>query len=263
MSTSTSSDKTNNVEVIKNRLYNNLKDITEASKGDMNLYSPSKNIRIQVVNKQKVIKSDYTKFESVIERLQPSVAVFISFVDDIPMRIKSYILNDKSVLEIHLNYTDINDRVIDMLVNQDDISETEGKALALENSKKKPKESYIERYESNDKGFDEYCKTVPISKVEYEKAKSKWSEHMKQFKNRTDFLESIKKAREEPESDKSESEGTEEDFYEYIKTTALSKITKKEITARFGNLSNSITHMNKTGDEFKSAIKKLKESLQK
>lgn len=282
-------EKSKNVELLKNKLFVNLKDITEASKGDMNLYSPSKNIRIQVVNKQKVVKGDYTKFETVIERLQPSVAVFISFVDDIPLRIKTYILNEKPVLEIHANFSDVNERFIDMLANQEDISELESKTLSLENSKKKPKESYIESYGTSTKDFDEYCKSVPISKIEYEKAKAKWSESMKQFENRTKFIEHIKQLRNptvqqqpvakqqqaptpapataaqaaSPSDDGSDSEQTEQQFNEYIKTTPISKITKKEIKARFGNLSDSITHMNKTGDDFKSAIKKLKESLSK
>lgn len=268
------SEKTNNVEIIKNRLFSNLKDITEASKGDMNLYSPSKNMRIQIVSKQKVIKSDYTKFEGAIERLQPSVAVFVSFVDNIPFRIKTYTIKDKTILEIHVNYADINERFIDMLANQEDISELEGKTLALENSKKKPKESYIEQYDSGEKEFNDYCKNVPISKIEYEKAKAKWADLMSQFENRTKFIEYIKKLREPPElpptpkekarakKQAEESVDLEEEFYEYIKSTPLSKITKKDIKARFGSLSDSITKMNKTGDDFKGAIKELRESLQ-
>lgn len=257
-----SSEKIDNVEVIKNQLSKSIADVTEASKGDMNLYSASKNMRIQIINKQKIIKSDYTKFEENITRLQPSVAVLISFNDEIPFRIKSYILNDKPILEIHINHSDISDRFIDMLANQETISETESKTLSLENSKKKPKESFIESFKGN---FDEYCKSCPISKIEYEKVKSKWTEEMKQFENRTKFIEFIRKSRESTteHNEEKQTEGTEEQFNEYIKTTALSKITKKEIKAKFGNLSDNITYLNKTGDDFKSSIKKLKESLQK
>ena len=48
-----------------------------ASKGDMSLYSPSKNIRIQALSKQKVAKSDITKFNALVDTLQPSIAVLI------------------------------------------------------------------------------------------------------------------------------------------------------------------------------------------
>lgn len=260
MSVDSSENKVNNVEIIKQQFIERLKDITEASKGDMNLYSQSKNIRIQVVNKQKVIKSDYTKFENLIEKLQPSVAIFISFSDNIPFRIKSTIHNGKSVLELYINHTDINERFLDMIANQEDIPETEEKSLALENSKKKPKESIIESYESTNDGFELYCKNIAISKIEYEKAKSKWSENMKNFENRSKFIEYVKEVK---QSEQPSCNGTKDEFYEFIRTNPLSKITKKEIKSRFGNLPNNVTLMDKTGNDFKAEIKKLKESLQK
>lgn len=260
MSIDSSNTTTNAIETIKSRFSDYLKDITESSKGDMNLYSPSKNIRIQVANKQKIIKSDYAKFDNLVEKLQPSVAVFISFNDDIPFRIKSIILNNKPVLELFINNTDINDRFIDMLSNQENIPEVEEKSLALENSKKKPKESIIETYESTDEGFELYCKNIAISKIEYEKAKVKWSENMKNFENRSKFIEHVKEVK---QSEQPSCNGTKDEFYEFIRTNPLSKITKKEIKSRFGNLSNDITFMDKTGNDFKADIKKLKESLQK
>lgn len=260
MSTDSSNAKTNTIEAVKNSFGDYLKDITEASKGDMNLYSPSKNIRIQIVNKQKVIKSDYTKFENLIEKLQPSVAIFVSFSDNIPLRIKSIIQNGKAVLELYINYSDINERFLDMIANQENIPEVEEKSLALENSKKKPKESIIESYESTDEGFELYCKNVAISKIEYEKAKSKWSESMKKFENRSKFIEYVKEVK---QSEQPACNGTKDEFYEFIRTNPLSKITKKEIKSRFGNLPNDVTFMDKTGNDFKVEIKKLKESLQK
>ena len=255
-----SDSKVNSVNIIKQQFITHLNDITETSKGDMNLYSPSKNIRFLISNKSKIIKSDYTKFENLIERLQPSVAIFISFSDNIPLRIKSTIHSGKPVLELYINHADINERFLDMVANQENVPETEEKSIALENSKKKPKESIIEGYESTDDGFELYCRNVAISKIEYEKAKSKWTEHMKNFENRGKFIDYVKEIK---QSEQNLCNGTKDEFHEFIRTNPLSKITKKEIKSRFGNLPNDITFIDKTGNDFKLEIKKLKESLNK
>ena len=165
-----------------------------------------------------------------------------------------------------------------MLADQESLPATEEKSVALENSKKKPKESIADTFPATEEGFNDYCKKTAKSKLEYEKAKSRWPESMKAFKNRTEFLEfvtSIKPAKQtkSKETDASESKsgdssseeskptGTEEEFYNYVKHTAISKITKTEIRNKFGNLPDSITLLNKTGADFKNALKELKDDL--
>ena len=254
-------EKTQIIDTIKDQISARIPDLDEASKGDMNLYSPSKNIRIQVANKQKIIKSDFTKFDSLVDKLQPAVAVFVSHNDDIPMRIKAVIVNGKPVVEFFINSSDITDRFVEMLSSYEDIPALEEKSLALENSKKKPKESLIEQYEATPEEFTRYCNTIAVSKVEYEKAKNKWPDEMKQFENRTKFIEHIKHGRSAPAP--ATSNGSKEEFHEFVRSSPLSKITKKEIKTRFGNLPDEVTFMNKTGESFKTEIKKLKESLHK
>ena len=83
---------------------------------------------------------------------------------------------------------------------------------------------------------------------------------MKNFENRSKFIEYIKGVK---QSEQPSCNGTKDEFYEFIRTNPLSKITKKEIKSRFGNLPNDITFMDRTGNDFKADIKKLKESLQK
>lgn len=264
--------KVNNTLVLKDMLVPKIPDMTESSKGDMNLYSPSKNIRIQVVSKQKIVKSDYTKFDELTERLQPSFALFVSFTDDIPLKIKSVIINGKPIIQMFVNYTDINERFIEMLMNQENLPVNEERMIALENSKKKAKESIVETFSPTIDGFNEYCKTIAPSKVKYEEAKSRWPDSMKQFDKRDkfiDYVKSLKQVAAEPPPSQTTAKntqpavqsGTEDEFLEYIKTTALSKITKKEIKAKFSGLSDEVTYVDKTGEKFKSAIKELKESL--
>lgn len=283
-----SSDKTEAgcVAVIKDSLIDKIRDLVDSPKGEMTLYSPSKNMRIEVVDKQKITKIDYTRFENLIDKLHPSVAVFISFSDKIPYKIKPTIKSGKLTLEIYISVDYIDDRFVEMLANQDDLPEEIEMMNAIENSKKKAKESVIESYEPTIEGFNSYCKKVPISKIEYEKAKSKWPRQMESYENRTKFIEYIRADRQLDSKQTTKgtsvvkstltksssavkstltksikSKGTVNEFYNYIRETAISKITKKDIRENFAELSDEITFLDKTGNEFKEAIKNLKASL--
>lgn len=282
-----SSDKTEAgcVAVIKDSLINKIRDLVDSPKGEMTLYSPSKNMRIEVVDKQKITKIDYTRFENLIDKLHPSVAVFISFSDKIPYKIKPIIKSGKLTLEIYISVDYIDDHFVEMLANQDDLPEEIEMMNAIENSKKKVKESVIESYEPTIEGFNSYCKNVPISKIEYGKAKSKWPRQMESYEDRTKFIEYIRADRQlDSKQTKGtstvkstltkgtstvksaltksiKSKGSVNEFYNYIRETAISKITKKDIRENFAELSDEITFLDKTGNDFKEAIKNLKASL--
>lgn len=248
------------IEFLKVRLLSTFPDLEECAKGDMTLYIPSKNIRFYVSNKQKVMQADYKKFTTNAARLKNYISVFISISDNIPYQVETEIVNNEAVIYFYVTVSDITERFIEMLQLQEDISPDKEKSLALDHLRKRPKESELNNYESTVEGFNAYCRKVSLSKVEYEKAKLKWISQMTRFDSKNKFIEFLKSIR-QTKDEAQAPQSTKEQFLEYIRTTPLAKITKKEITERFGNLPNTVTFLNLSGNEFKDKIRTTKASL--
>ena len=266
------------IEGIQSKISKQIHDLKPAAKGEMTLYSHSKELRIQISTAQQIQKSTLVKFTQQIEELKPIVAMFISCNDDIPFNVQS-----SPCLTFFITSKELTKRFVEYLGSLPNINEPEEEEESEEESKdtkpkeKKPKISFIESYEPTLEGFDKYCHEVSKSKIEFKKAQEKWSEQMKVYSKLSDFQEYIvslkppkpdkpDKSEKKEKEDKTEKEekpepkGTIEEFQKYIKDTALSKITKSYIKDNFGNLDNSITFLNETKD-FKKKISDYKKTL--
>ena len=211
------------VNSIVEKLQDAIPDIAVAPKGEMSIYSHSKNLRIQVSNAKDVSEATYKKFEDDAERLKASTAIFISCNEEI-----GFDVDTAPCLLFFIHIGDLNDRFIEYLgslpnINsseeEEDVNEEEeeekpkpkakapakGKAKAPAKPKPEPKpketkpepketkqsESFIDKYDETDEGFEQYCIDVPKSKVEFKKAQAKWSEQMKPFKTLKAFTDHV------------------------------------------------------------------------
>jgi len=271
------------LEAIQSKISKYVNDLKPAAKGEMSLYSHTKELRIQVSIAQTVQKASLTKFVQQAEELKPSVAMFVSCVDDIPFNVQStpcltFFVNSKDLSKRFLEYLkslpDINEPEEDE--NEYSESDNENDENEYSDSEEKPKKkskksvksikstkttktSFIEAYDSTPEGFDKYCHEVVKSKIEFKKAQEKWSKQMKSYPKVADFIEYVNSLKTN-KTDKPEPKGTVEEFHKFIKDTPISKITKSYIKDNFGNLDDSITFLNETKD-FKKKISELKKSL--
>ena len=118
-------EKAELVGVIYDRFAPIIYDIEETSRGEMNLFSPSKNLRVMICNKQKPAKTDYEKFERLVESLKPAIALFVSGQDEIDYRI----VQSSTCLYFYIHLSDLTKRFIQMLANFPTLSTEETKAL--------------------------------------------------------------------------------------------------------------------------------------
>lgn len=243
------------VEQIKSLISESIPDITNASKGEMTLYSPSKNMRIMIFNKQKITQTDYKKFTQLVEELKSSVSVFISCLSHIPFEVIS------NPLQFFIELDDLTPRFIEMLSRQQDITQVQKDIVSVSYTKKKKSQtSKIDSYQNNEESFFKYCEEVSLSKLEFEKSRKKWESIMNELgcTTRDKFKDYIQKLRDE---NKTVSDSTPEEFENFVKITPLSKITKTIIKEKFGNLDNSITFLNEPSKEFTKKYKDLKKIL--
>lgn len=252
---SSNSSESDVVEQIKTLLEPFIPDITNSQKGEMTLYSPLKNMRFLILNKQKVTSADYKKFTTLIDELKVSVSVFISCSANIPFEIKS------SPLQFYIEQNDLTPRFIEMLAKQNDVTQVQKDIVSVSYAKKKkPQTSPIDEYTNDAEGFNKYCAEISISKLEFEKARKKWGTIMDELEctKKEKFKEYIQKLR---DANKVVATGTQEEFIEFVKNNLLSKITKSVIKEKFGNLDNSITYLNEPSKEFTKKYKDLKKTI--
>ena len=183
-------------------------DIAVAPKGEMSIYSHVKNLRIQVSNAKDVTESIYNKFEQAAFDLKPSVAVFISCVEEI-----GFDVDTSPCLLFFIHISDLNERFIDYLGSLPDVNENVEEEDAHEEEEDKPAkkpvnkkakskdaddeqearkpQSFIETFDSTVDGFNDYCIKVTKSKIEFKKAQSKWPKQMKAYPTLKSFAEYV------------------------------------------------------------------------
>lgn len=249
---------------IKELIGSQLHDLEETTKGQMVFYSLSKNLRIQLFNRLKINKTEFSKFEEQAVTLKADVALFISSNELIPYTMKTILSPSTSrpLLLIYVHKSDLTKRFINMLANLPNISSNEIKFLQLEQIKKPPvrpaQASDIDRYQRTSEGFSQYCQNTFKTRLEFAKAKSKWPELMEPYTTKEQFItycESLK-----PVKNNETPTATLEEFYEYVKETSPSNMTKQYIREHFGNLDDSITNLNET-KEFRNKMKDLRKRL--
>lgn len=226
-----------------------------------------KNIIIELHMRGKVTSADRNRFLKTLTGRHGRIGVFVSYGDLIPFEI------DFANCVLYTHISDFNERLVEMIINQPDIDETELKDIALENCKKHVKESMLDQFESTETGFVAYCQKVPKSKIEFEKAKGKWPVIMNSFKKKEEFINYILDCQDKEEVKHTPGmipEGANEfpyecntldGFYEYIRETPVQKINKKTINQFFSAIDPEVSCINLTGDKFRTAIKELHDQL--
>lgn len=238
------------------------------SDGATRLICPKKNLVIDINTKVK-LSNDKSRFEDYITGSPYTTGIFISFMEVIPLDI--YNVDNKLMMYLHIS--DLTPRFIDMIINKPDLSEYQMKEIAIESCKRKERSSYIDNYENTDEGFNAYIKRVPKSKIEYEKAKVKWSKLMVAFDKKDQFVDYINKMQSETKSEHIPGTiptgannfpfeiNTLQGFYDYILKTPISAINKKTIKHFYPSVSDEYTHIKDVGPAFKKAIKTLHDTL--
>lgn len=263
--------KTNFNETIKNLLLPAIPDIDNASKGEMSLFSPSKNLRVFITSAKTVGKSAFENFEQLAFDLKPAVALFVSCQANVKLNFK-----DSPCIIHYLILEDINERFIEYLKSLPNVAEPEVKPKTVRASRsstssrssassakesKPVKASFIDNYDDSPEGFKKYCQEVAKSKIEFKKAVAKWGAEMADYPTLTKFTEHIVSLKEAKESKEvKEANGTEEEFNEYLTTTPASQIRKAYIKEHFSNLPDEITFLNETKD-FQSKIRAYRKEL--
>lgn len=232
------------------------------------LICPKKNIVIEVASKPK-LSNDKSRFEEYMSKSHYTIGLFISLLEPIPFDV----ITNNDTLIFYTYAADLTKRFIDMLVNKPDLTDKQMNQIALENCRKIERESFIDKYDTTDEGFLAYAKSVPKSKVEYEKAKNKWPILMNNFKNKTQYVEWIQKMQSEQTQEyvpgvipqganKFPFEiNTLAGFYDYVLKTPVANINKKTIKQFYPSVDVQYTHINEIGDTFKKSIKALHDAL--
>lgn len=158
---------------VSSLLKSSIPELVLVPKGEMTYYSPSKNIRVQIVDKQKILPCDYTKFDRLADELRSSISLFVSCGCPIPFDVKS------NPLRFYVTPEDLTPRFMEMLTNQKDASQSQKDIVsAIRDMKKRPVASRVNSYADDEEGFQLYCKETPVSKMEFEKARKKWKDTM-------------------------------------------------------------------------------------
>ena len=246
------------MEAIK-AILSTIDDLEPAQRGEMTLYSSSRNLRVMISTAVKVTEQMKDEFEAKASELKPEIALFVSAVDDIDFDICNETSDGSHVLCVYATREDLTPRFIRMLENMDPVETTETtKHPAHPKAEKAPvKKSPIDDYSDDAEGFDKYCHEIVKSKIEFKKAQTKWPKEMKSYPTLTKFTEYITKLKESKPAE--EPTGTVEDFEDYIIKTPVSKITKTYLRSTFGNLDEALDLIE--SKNFRTDVQDLKKSL--
>ena len=249
------------MEAIK-AILSTIEDIEPAQRGEMTLYSPSRNLRVMISTAVKITEQMKDEFEAKASELKPEIALFVSAVDDIDFDICNETSDGSHVLCVYVTREDLTPRFVRMLENMDPVDPAETakttKRPARPKAEKAPaKKSPIDDYSDDAEGFDKYCHEIVKSKIEFKKAQTKWPKEMKAYSTLAKFTEYIAKLKESKPTE--EPTGTIEDFEDYIIKTPVSKITKTYLRSTFGNLSEALDLIE--SKNFRADVQDLKKSL--
>lgn len=260
-------DRNDIKEEILLRFGSALHDLEKTSRGQMSFYSLSKNLRIQVLDRLRIQKGDYIRFQEQANELKTTVALLISVHEVIPFRtvVVESPTTSSPLLMFFIHIDDLTPRFVDMIAALPNISAEDIEYHRFENMKLKPSSSSrppqpseLDLYTRDKSGFDAYCLKTCKTRIEYDRAKHKWPDLMSKFKNKTEFIAFVESLK---PSVRSESNGTIEEFHEYILNTSISAITKAYIRAKFSNLEPSKTFVNEPFQSFRNKLRELKTSL--
>jgi hypothetical protein len=230
----------------------------------VDFHIPAKNAYFIVINKKAILKADIAKFNEVIKLHHPSLLMVIN-IQDVALDIKPIVSDDISGVRIILSLNNFTDDFVRYINGLPSLNNVEMKLVTQLNAKSNApvaqKISFIEQFEDTEEDFTKYCNQVVKSKVEFERAKTKWPTQMKVFAKKESFIAYVAALKAPAEDAKTNKTSTIEEFQTYLVATPIGKITKKEIKERFSGLSDAITHVDLKGDAFRGKIIKMKEEL--
>ena len=250
------------------RFGNAIHDLEKTTRGQMSFYSLSKNMRIQILDRTRIQKSDYAHFQEQALELKAEIAILISIHEQIPYRI-SIIMSpttSKPIMFFFIHIDDLTPRFVNMLACMPDISKEDIEYHRFENMKLKASStssrsaqpSELDLYTRDEHGFNAYCEKTCKTRIEYDRARHKWPEQMSKFKSKSDFIAYTESLKPVPTSSTS---GTLEEFHTYVLNTSISAITKAYIRSKFSNLDPSLTFVDEPFQSFRTKLKELKTSL--